>query len=717
MSIIDPIDQPQSLSSSGNSGLSDAVPLLALSDSTTPSDDSLKYSPLVAWVKDRFNRSELRRQQDEYRWLDAYRNFRGIYSPDVKFTDTEKSRVFLKITKTKVLAAYSQLVDVLFAGNSFPIGVEAPRVPDGELPDSVSFDPKAPKDTTPPDPSVVVRPELLGPFRKLIEGRVDPSKMKAQPGLTPSSATWEPAKEAARKMQKKILDQIDESDGSTHLRHVAFEMALLGHAVLKGPFSHQIEESFWGQDGTYTPKQKTSPKIEAVSVWNFYPDADALNMQQCSYTVERHKYSRSMLRGLKKRPYFRSEAIDACIKDGPNYVPKFWESVIEDQKNVVSNESFEVLEYWGVIDKEAVEFEAIDIPEKYKDADELQVNMWICGDHVLRLVVNPFTPSRLPYNATPYEINPYSFFGVGVAENMFDTQFLMNGFMRMAVDNAALSGNVLIEIDETNLVPGQDMTVYPGKIFRRQGGAPGQSIFGTKFPNVSNDLLSLYDKARQLTDEATSMPSYAHGDTSVTGVGRTASGMSMLMGAADKSIKSIVRNIDDYILQPLGESMYNFNMQFDFDPELAGNMYVIARGTESLMRNEVRSQKLLQFYQVVSTNPLAAPFAKIDYILRELAVSLDLDEEKIINDPREAIIQASIMAQMQAATGAAPAPGQQPQQPNTGLNDPSGHGGGMVQPGAAPAPGAKGFTGASSGAGNSANGGNPSTTNANTTQG
>ena len=43
---------------------------------------------------------------------------------------------------------------------------------------------------------------------------------------------------------------------------------------------------------------------------------------------------------------------------------------------------------------------------------------------------------------SPYELNPYSFFGVGIAENMDDTQTLMNGFMRMAVDNAVLSGNL-----------------------------------------------------------------------------------------------------------------------------------------------------------------------------------------------------------------------------------------------------------------------------------
>ena len=50
---------------------------------------------------------------------------------------------------------------------------------------------------------------------------------------------------------------------------------------------------------------------------------------------------------------------------------------------------------------------------------------------------------RFRIMAAPYELNPYGFFGVGIAENMDDTQTLMNGFMRMAVDNAVLSGNLI----------------------------------------------------------------------------------------------------------------------------------------------------------------------------------------------------------------------------------------------------------------------------------
>ena len=71
------------------------------------------------FVKERFSKAETARRTDEERWIQAYRNYRGIYGPEVQFTSTEKSRVFVKVTKTKVLAAYGQLVEVLFGGIGF----------------------------------------------------------------------------------------------------------------------------------------------------------------------------------------------------------------------------------------------------------------------------------------------------------------------------------------------------------------------------------------------------------------------------------------------------------------------------------------------------------------------------------------------------------------------------------------------------------------------
>jgi hypothetical protein len=335
-----------------------------------------------------------------------------------------------------------------------------------------------------------------------------------------------------------------------------------------------------------------------------------------------------------------------------------------------------------------LEDQDITIPDELKDFDELQANVWICNNKLIRMVLNPFKPSKIPYHSAPYELNPYSFFGVGIAENMDDTQTLMNGFMRMAVDNAVLSGNLIMELDETNLVPGQDLSLYPGKVFRRQGGAPGQAIFGTKFPNVSSENMMLFDKARQLSDESTGLPSFSHGQTGVSGVGRTASGISMLMGAASGSIKTVVKNVDDYLLRPIGEGFFRFNMQFDFDPEIKGDLEVKARGTESLMANEVRSQRLMQFLQTAS-NPALAPFAKFQYIIREIATSLSLDPDKVTNNMDEAALQAEIMKGFQAP---APVPGQEGAPAGVNPMDPTGAGGGNIGTGQAPMPGEQGFS-------------------------
>lgn len=678
--------------------------VVSLEEDGDVEQENTEYSGVVAFIDGQFRRSKDHRRTDEDRWLTAYRNYRGIYGSDVQFTDTEKSQAFIKITKTKVLAAYAQVVDVLFAGGKYPLGIEQRKFPNN-VADAVHYDPNAlttdkVKEKTGVDykvPRNIVRPEIAKELG-LYEDKLKPieEELEVGPGTNPGSITFEPAKVAAQKMEKLMHDQLEESQASKHLRSMAFECALLGHGLLKGPFAQDKEYPRWDEEGNYNPILETIPKVEFVSIWDFYPDPDARNMDEAEFTVQRHRLNRSQMRGLKKRPHFRDESLELAIEYGASYTREYWEDALEDNAGSEQVDRYEVLEYWGIIDTELAEEADLDIPKEYEDRDEIQVNIWVCNGQILRLVLNPFTPSRIPYHAVPYELNPYSFFGVGVAENMEDTQLIMNGFFRMSIDNSALSGNLLIEIDETNLVPGQDMSIYPGKIFRRQAGAPGQSIHSHSFKNVSNELMMMFDKARQLADEATGIPSYSHGTTGVMGVGRTASGMSMLMGAAQSNIKAVVRNVDDYLLAPLGKALFAFNMQFNFDKQFVGDLEVVAKGTESLMRNEIRSQRLLQFMQMTQ-NQQMAPFVKYDYVLRELAASMDLDEDKILNDQREAIIQAKMMAEIQAMMPQPEGPPAAPEGGPPNPNDPTGTGGGNIAPGEAPLPGADGFTGSGGG--------------------
>ena len=111
---------------------------IALEDTEDSVVDDAQVNSMVDFVSEKYQRAEDYRNNDEERWLRAYRNYRGLYGSDVQFTEAEKSRVFIKVTKTKTLAAYGQIIDVLFAGTRFPISIEPTMLPEGVAKD-VSF--------------------------------------------------------------------------------------------------------------------------------------------------------------------------------------------------------------------------------------------------------------------------------------------------------------------------------------------------------------------------------------------------------------------------------------------------------------------------------------------------------------------------------------------------------------------------------------------------
>jgi hypothetical protein len=642
-------------------------------DLTLEEDVRLRF---VGLVEDRFEQAERAREHDEARWLQAYHNFRGLYPKHVKFRESEKSKVFIKVTKTKVIAAFGQLVDVIFGTGQFPIGVKETKIPEGvssykHLDTAPGIETSAPVETAEEkvnpfdvgyegDGKVLKAGATFSSGESAFENAIEEADLSFVDGPSPNPQALEiaPAKSAARLMEKLIHDQIEESNGSSELRNALFESALFGTGVVKGPFNHNKTLSRWEKDEntgerTYNPLFVRVPRIEFVSIWDFFPDPNATTMDDCEYTFHRHKMNRSQLRGLAKLPHFNKDQIRECLQMGSNYIEKDYETELKDDQTTeeYGDGLFEVLEYWGVMDAQYAREAGMDLPNEVDDLDEVQVNAWISNGKLLRGVVNPFTPYRLPYNAFPYERNPYSFFGIGVAENMDDSQQIMNGHARMAIDNLALSGSLVFDVDESALVGGQSMEIYPGKVFRRQAGMQGQAIHGLKFPNTSQENMMMFDKFRQLADEQTGIPSYSHGQTGVQSMTRTASGMSMLLGAASLNIKTVVKNIDDFLLKPLGKSYYQWNMQF-FEGELdiEGDLEVQAMGTNSLMQKEVRSQRLTMFLQTAQ-NPAIAPFVKISKIVSELAYSLDLDPDEILNDPEEAAIMAQIIGAQNAGQG------------------------------------------------------------------
>ena len=184
----------------------------------------------------------------------------------------------------------------------------------------------------------------------------------------------------------------------------------------------------------------------------------------------------------------------------------------------------------------------------------------------------------------------------------------------------------------------------------------------------------------------------------------------MLLGASSLNVKTVVKNLDDFLLRPLGEAFFQWNMQFfEGGLDVKGDLEVRATGTNSLMQKEVRSQRLTTFLQTAQ-NPAIAPFVKISKLVSELAYSLDLDPEEILNDPEEAAIMAQIIGMQNAGQTTSPEAQSVGGQPN-GMGTPqgapgqpqdlgpTGTGGGNIGIGNVPAPGESEFSGSVGAAG------------------
>ena len=674
---------------------------------------------LAAYVQSKFEDAENGRYAHEQRWLQAYKNFRGIYDSTTQYRDSERSKVFVRITKTKVLAAFGQIIDILFANKKFPLVVEPTPIPEG-IAEFAHM--QTPLDQMQEDPY-----GFAGDGREL-----PPGALQAKPGghflgglekemgglpLSPGPAKMgepqiKPAQKAALRMEKTIHDQLTDTNAVNVMRNSVFESCLLGTGIVKGPFNFYKRVHKWERDEdgnrSYNPHEKTVPRIEMVSLWDFHPDPSATNIDDCEYVIQRHRMNRQQLRALIKRPHFDAMAIEECLAKGPNYEDKYYEDTIREDETepYYQGNRYEVLEYWGVLDSKMAGEAGLPEASEMSEFDELQVNIWVCGTMVIRCVLNPFTPARIPFQVFPYEVNPYQLWGVGVAENMEDAQKLMNGHVRMAIDNLALAGNLVFDVDEASLVPGQNMDIFPGKIFRRQSGVTGTAINGLKFPNTAGENIQMYEISRRLADEETGIPSIMHGQTGVSGTGRTAAGLSMLMGSAGLSMKTVIKNIDDMLLKPLGEAYFQWNMQFNEESEdIEGDLEIKPRGVAAVMQKEVRTQRLTSLLQTVS-NPMLAPFIKIPNLMRELAIAQDIDPDSLVNDQNEAQLYAQMLKGMMAnvqqgaseAAGTAAGPAQDMAgaggvSPSPEGTNVQGSGNGTIGVGTAPTAGESGFTG------------------------
>lgn len=614
---------------------------------TTPNENETdadihqsEVSGLATYVQNCFDKSVAARQEIENKWVEALRQYKGVYSPEVlSRMNKYRAKAFIRITRAKVRTIDSRLSDLLFPANGDKNwSVEPTPIPE--------FGDKK-------------MAAILQLWKE--ESGQDATRETLELLMT------EEAKKQARKMSKVIEDQLVELKYREIMRNVIHSGNVYGTGVLKGPLvtiseNHQYykQVSKNGKETWMLQEHDTiTPFIEYVRLWDVYPDMSSENLDDCRYIVQRRKMDKHELINLSKRSDFDAETILKYLAEFPDgdYQKMGFETelsslgdIIEAQDAAGSNsKKYEVLEFWGYVDAHDLETHGVDIPFEKKAQIELMANIWVLGDHVIKAALSPVEGIKWPYFFYYYDKDETSLFGEGIPSIMKDIQDLVNSSFRAMLDNAAISAGPQVEVNLDLLSEDEDpRDFYPFKVWLRTGegaDASNPAIRQLQIQTNSADYLNMIELFRTYGDEITSIPRTMWGEPTGTNA-RTSGGISMLLGNANITIKDQVKNFDDGITKPFITAMYYWNMQFNSDEDIKGDYAVVARGSSSLIAKEVRSQALIQFAQMTG-NELDMGTVKRPAMIRAIAESLDLSGENLVYTDKE--IEVRNQQQQQAA--------------------------------------------------------------------
>ena len=247
--------------------------------------------------------------------------------------------------------------------------------------------------------------------------------------------------------------------------------------------------------------------------------------------------------------------------------------------------------------------------------------------------------------------------------------FVANGLIS---HNSIASGPQVL-VNDDMLSPNENGDeLYPWKRWHVQSdpmGSPRPPVSFFQPQSNSQELLAVYTSMSNLADELSAIPRYITGSSqNLGGAGRTASGLSMLMGNAEKVLQTVAANIDNDVMEPLLGALYEMIMLTDTTGMLSGEEKIRVRGVNVAVQKETERQKQLQFLQITA-NPIDAPIVGQmgrARVLRSIALGLGLPDD-IVPDDETLQAQMDAQKQMQAAQASIQAGAQEgtPQDPTT----------------------------------------------------
>lgn len=537
------------------------------------------------------------RQPVVQRWVKDMYQYRNQYEDGIK---TNKSKVFVGYTRAKTDSWTAQMTDMLFPSDDKNYGISPTPMPD------ISNLAKQPDSSDP--------------------------EQAAQ--ISNARAIMQQAKESAEAMEKLIDDQLLECDYAAEARLCLHYAAVLGTGILRAPVIDTVESKAWRQDelGNWVGEivSKDIPAAHLVLPWDFVPDMTAPTIKDCQFVFERSYVTKKQLQALAKNPYYLKESVlQLCELDGSDtrtassdmdgYVDTL--RTLSGLETQSKDNRYELWTYHGGIPLSVLESANSQLSEDDRlvipdDEESRATNLEIDGvivmagnGTILSVNLNPLETAEFPYSVYTCEPDVCCLFGFGIPYLCRDAQEILNTAWRGMIDNGVLGIGPQAVVNSSVLTPVDgNWELSPYKLWKTNDRATANAQFEAQrafgifdIGSRQAELANIIQLSKSFMDEESGLPMIAQGEQGQ--VTPTLGGMSMLMNAANAVRRRQVKEWDDAVTKPLIRRFYEYNMAMSDDPNIKGDMQIVARGTSALLVKETQTAQIIDIFQKFGQHP------------------------------------------------------------------------------------------------------------------
>jgi hypothetical protein len=170
------------------------------------------------------------------------------------------------------------------------------------------------------------------------------------------------------------------------------------------------------------------------------------------------------------------------------------------------------------------------------------------------------------------------------------------------VNNISISSGPQVVYDDELISPNQEKGLRPWKEWSYTGDPSNPNRVPVSFfqpQSNAQELMGIIEKFSVMLDDVSTIPRYLTGGGAGGGAGRTASGLSMLINNANKTLQNVADNIDNDVMTPLMQMLYDFIMLTDSTGMLRGDETIVVDGVRQAAKQEQDLTRQMEFLNVV----------------------------------------------------------------------------------------------------------------------